>query len=63
LQAHQFIIQIFPLFIPEMPAGFTSYVVQIFLRYINLGWFGFVTAMWVGAVSVVMKYLMSIFFV
>jgi hypothetical protein len=31
-----FVFQIFPLFIPEMPAGFMSYIVQI----ISLVWLG-----------------------
>jgi hypothetical protein len=28
-----FAVQIFPLFIPEMPAGFTSYIAQIIPIY------------------------------
>jgi hypothetical protein len=30
-----FAFQIFPLFIPEMPAGFTSYIVQIIPIYFD----------------------------
>jgi hypothetical protein len=30
-----FVFQVFPLFIPEMPAGFTSYTVQIIPIYLN----------------------------